>query len=62
MRNADSYEYFAENTPGLSMPRAGAPTDPDPDPDPTPDPEPIPEPEPPTINQIIQLLLLADGV
>lgn len=63
VRNADSHEYFAENTPSLSMPKPDT-TNPDPDPDPgsDPTPEPIPEPEPPTINQIIQLLLLEDVV
>ena len=63
IRNADSHEYFAENTPNLSMPKADTTNpgpDPDPDPDPIPEPEPEPEPEPPTIIQIIQLLLLDD--
>lgn len=45
VQNADSHEYFAENTPALSMPSPDQEADPDPDPetDPTPDPDPGPE-------------------
>lgn len=50
IRNADSHEYFAENTPNLPMPTEV-----------TPIPAPEPEPEPkPIIVQILNLLLFND--
>ena len=69
VRNADSYEYFAENPFGRSMPRSGdgnPPSDPDPDPTPTPepprpDPEPEPEPDYAYISPILALALFDEG-
>ena len=73
VNNADSHEYFAENTPSLSMPApdsGGTEPEPDPDPETDPDdpdsepgdPEPEPQPEPeqitPVIVQILEMLLL----
>ncbi|MEM7358517.1 MAG: M35 family metallo-endopeptidase [Pseudomonadota bacterium] len=49
--NADSHEYFAENTPFLSMPAGGI------NPGPEPDPEPEPEPDPVNMVPILDLLL-----
>ena len=73
VNNADSHEYFAENTPSLSMPApdsGGTEPEPDPDPETDPDdpdseprdPEPERQPEPeqitPVIVQILEMLLL----
>ncbi len=41
IRNANAFEYFAENTPFLSMPTAS--TTPPPEPEPEPEPEPVPD-------------------
>ena len=48
VRAANAFEYFAENTPFLSMPTSD---------DLPPDPEPEPEPQPPVIAPIIDLIL-----
>ena len=59
--NADSHEYFSENTPFLTMPDPVTPPGPDPDPiipDPEPEPEPEPEPPIPVIAPILQVLIL----
>ena len=51
--NADSHEYFAENTPFKSMPAPAVPPDPDPGPV-----IPVPEPPTPVIVPILELLIL----
>jgi peptidyl-Lys metalloendopeptidase len=55
--NADSHEYFAENTPFRSMPAPLVTPGPDPDPGPGPV---LPEPEPrkPIIAPILEILIL----
>ena len=57
--NADSIEYFAENTPFLSMP-TGTDEPGNPDPSPEPDPEPEPEPVIPSFLPVIYALLFSE--
>ncbi len=61
IRAANAYEYFAENTPFLSMPSAAdaPPDESEPDPETEPQPEPEPEPSVPAfIVPMLDLLLL----
>lgn len=57
IRNADSHEYFAENSPPLNMPTG---TDDPGNPDPEPEPEPEPEPVIPSFLVIVYNLLFDD--